>query len=153
MERSRAKQVAELKNIHDNKISSMKHQLREKDREIEDKNRQLNELKQKYENLVTRFEEVFSQRAAQKNLDIKVPGWLPETLSTKDLFDVFLKNKVLQYCSWWIGVSWLWWNDMSYLSYNFNVLSFLKELKVERKPDFVFWIQKKQAKEKLKKIK
>jgi hypothetical protein len=42
---------------------------------------------------------------------------------------------------------------MSYLSYNFNVLSFLKELKVERKPDFVFWIQKKQAKEKLKKIK
>ena len=99
MERSRAKQVAELKNIHDNKISSMKHQLREKDREIEDKNRQLNELKQKYENLVTRFEEVFSQRAAQKNLDIKVPGWLPETLATKDLFDVFLKNKVLQYCS------------------------------------------------------
>lgn len=77
MERNRKKQIDELNGIHDNKTSSMKHQLREKEREIEDKTRQLNELKQKYENLVTRFEEVFSQRAAQKNLDIKVPGWLP----------------------------------------------------------------------------
>jgi hypothetical protein len=32
MERSRAKQVAELNGIHENKISSMKHQLREKAR-------------------------------------------------------------------------------------------------------------------------
>ena len=32
MERSRAKQIAELNGIHDNKISSMKHQLREKER-------------------------------------------------------------------------------------------------------------------------
>ena len=56
MERNRKKQVDELNSIHDNKISSMKHQLREKEREIEDKTRQLNDLKQKYENLVTRFE-------------------------------------------------------------------------------------------------
>jgi hypothetical protein len=56
-------------------------------------------LKLKYEQLVSRFEEVFSQKAAQKDLDIKVPGWMPDTLATKYTFDVFLKNKVLQYCS------------------------------------------------------
>ena len=56
MERNRKKQVDELNGIHDNKISSMKYQMREKEREIEDKTRQLNDLKQKYENLVTRFE-------------------------------------------------------------------------------------------------
>lgn len=55
----------------------------------------LNKLKSQYEDLVNRFEEVFSQRAAQKNLDIKIPGWIPDTIATKSLFDVFLKTKVL----------------------------------------------------------
>jgi hypothetical protein len=77
MERNRKKQVDELNGIHDNKTNTMKHQLKEKEREIEDKTKQLNELKLKYEMLVNKFEEVFGQRAAQKNLDIKVPGWLP----------------------------------------------------------------------------
>lgn len=99
MERNRKKQIAELNNINENKTNTMKHQLKEKEREIEDKTRTINDLKHKYEELVTRFEEVFSQRAAQKDLDIKVPGWIPETLATKYTFDVFLKNKVLQYCS------------------------------------------------------
>lgn len=52
-------------------------------------------MKKDYEELVNKFEAIFAQEAARKNLDIKVPGWLPETLSTKYLFDVFLKNKVL----------------------------------------------------------
>ena len=56
-------------------------------------------MKAKYEELVNKFEEVFGQEAARKNLDIKVPGWIPDTISTKSLFDVFLKNKVLEYCS------------------------------------------------------
>lgn len=42
---------------------------------------------------------MFGQRAAQKNLDIKIAGWIPDTIATKNLFDVFLKNKVLEYCS------------------------------------------------------
>jgi hypothetical protein len=52
-------------------------------------------LKSQYEALVNKFEEIFAQRAAQKNLDIKIPGWIPDTIATKNLFDVFLKNKVL----------------------------------------------------------
>jgi predicted RNase H-like nuclease (RuvC/YqgF family) len=99
MERARKREIEELKNIHENKISSLKHQIRELERHIEDKNRVINTLKSQYEDLSNKFEEVFSQRAAQKNLDIKIPGWIPDTLATKNLFDVFLKNKVLEYCS------------------------------------------------------
>lgn len=66
---------------------------------MEEKNKLLNVLKTQYDDLVNKFEEVFSQRAAQKNLDIKVPGWIPDTIATKSLFDVFLKNKVIEYCS------------------------------------------------------
>ena len=98
-ERARRREVDELKSIQDNKISSLKHQIREYERHIEDKNRAINGLKKQYEDLVNKFEEVFGQRAAEKNLDIKVPGWIPDTIATKNLFDVFLKNKVLEYCS------------------------------------------------------
>lgn len=47
------------------------------ERQVEDKNRTINGLKSKYEELVNNFEKVFAQEAARKNLDIKVPGWLP----------------------------------------------------------------------------
>ena len=80
-------------------MSSLKHQIRELERQVEEKNKLLNVLKTQYDDLVNKFEEVFSQRAAQKNLDIKVPGWIPDTIATKSLFDVFLKNKVIEYCS------------------------------------------------------
>ena len=88
-----------MKSIHENKIRSLKHQIKELEKHIDDKNRVINDLKAKYEELVNSFEKVFAQEAARKNLDIKVPGWLPDTLALKALFDVFLKNKVLEYCS------------------------------------------------------
>ena len=88
-----------MKSIQDNKIRTLKHQIKELERNIEDKNRGLNLLKEQYEELVNKFEEIFGQQASKRNLDIKVPGWVPDTLSTKSLFDVFLKNKVIEYCS------------------------------------------------------
>lgn len=95
MERTRRNDIDELKGIHDNKIRSLKHQIRELERLVEDKNKNLQDLKSQYEELVNKFEEVFGQQASKKNLDIKTPGWLPDTLATKSLFDVFLKNKVI----------------------------------------------------------
>lgn len=95
LERSKKNEIEELKSIHDNKIRTLKHQIKELEKQVEDKNRLINGLKSKYEELVNNFEKVFAQEAARKNLDIKVPGWLPETLAVKSLFDVFLKNKVL----------------------------------------------------------
>ena len=47
-ERARKREIEELKNIHDNKINSYKHQIRELERHIEDKNRLLNDLKTQY---------------------------------------------------------------------------------------------------------
>lgn len=95
MEKARKREIEELQNIHNNKSNSYKHQIKELERHIEEKNKVINGLKSQYEDLVNRFEEVFSQRAAQKNLDIKIPGWIPDTIATKNVFDVFLKNKVL----------------------------------------------------------
>ena len=94
-EKARKREIEELRHIQENKNNSFKHQIRELERHIEDKNRVINDLKGQYETLVNKFEEVFGQRAAQKNLDIKVPGWIPDTIAVKNLFDVFLKNKVL----------------------------------------------------------
>jgi hypothetical protein len=39
------------------------------------------------------------QESAKKQLDLKIPGCLPDILALKSLFDVFIKNKVLDYCS------------------------------------------------------
>jgi predicted nuclease with TOPRIM domain len=99
MERTRKREIEELKNIQENKINSLRHQIKELERHIEDKNSVINTLKTQYEDLSNKFEEIFSQRAAQKNLDIRIPGWIPDTIATKNIFDVFLKNKVLEYCS------------------------------------------------------
>lgn len=99
MERTKKTQIEELQSIHENKTRTLNHQIKELERQVEDKNRNINNLKSKYEELVNNFEKVFAQEAARKNLDIKVPGWMPDVLATKSLFDVFLKNKVLEYCS------------------------------------------------------
>lgn len=77
MEKSKKNQIEELKSIHDNKIRSLKHQIKQLEKQLDDKNRLINSLKSKYEELVNSFEKVFAQEAARKNLDIKVPGWLP----------------------------------------------------------------------------
>ena len=77
MEKSKKNQIEELKSIHDNKIRSLKHQIKQLEKQLDDKNRLINSLKSKYEELVNSFEKVFAQEAALKNLDIKVPGWLP----------------------------------------------------------------------------
>ena len=98
-ERARKRELEELKSIHENKISSLRHQIKELERQVDDKNKLLTTLKHEYEDLVNKFEGIFAQRAAEKKLDIKVPGWIPNTLATKSLFDVFLKNKVIEYCS------------------------------------------------------
>jgi TolA-binding protein len=56
MERARKREIEELKNIHENKISSLKHQIKELERHIEDKNRVINNLKSQYEDLSNKFE-------------------------------------------------------------------------------------------------
>lgn len=56
MERTKRNEVDELKSIHDNKIRTLKHQIKELERNIDDKNRNLQQLKAQYEELVNKFE-------------------------------------------------------------------------------------------------
>ena len=55
MENSKRNEIDELKGIHENKIRTLKHQIRELERQVEDKNRNLQSLKEQYEELVNKF--------------------------------------------------------------------------------------------------
>lgn len=55
MERARKREIEELKNIQENKINSLKHQIKELERHIEDKNKVINNLKTQYEDLSNKF--------------------------------------------------------------------------------------------------
>lgn len=39
------------------------------------------------------------QQANKKNIDLKFPGATADLIATKNMFDVFLKTKVLDICS------------------------------------------------------
>ena len=39
------------------------------------------------------------QEANKKSIDLKFPGATADLIATKNMFDVFLKTKVLDYCS------------------------------------------------------
>ena len=56
MEKTKRNEIDELKSIHENKLKTMKHQIKELQRQNEDKNRLLNDLKDKYEELVNKFQ-------------------------------------------------------------------------------------------------
>ena len=73
-------------------------QIADLKKELQQKTSKLDELKRMYEKLVKDTERVLTDEARRKELDIKQPGWLPDTISTKGLFDVFMKNKVIEWC-------------------------------------------------------
>ena len=47
----------------------------------------------------TELGEISEQEANKKELSLKFPGATADLIATKNLFDVFVKGKVLEYCS------------------------------------------------------
>ena len=86
------------KNDSKNIIAGLHVEIKDLRKQIEAKNALIDDLRKKYDDLAKRFEELFAQQAGRKALDLKQPGWIPETIATKGLFDVFVKTKVLDYC-------------------------------------------------------
>lgn len=86
------------KNDTKNIVAGLNVEIKDLKKQIEAKNALIDDLRKKYEELARKFEELFAQQANRKALDIKQPGWIPETIATKGLFDVFVKNKVIEYC-------------------------------------------------------
>ena len=70
--------------------------------------------------MVKETKRVLNDEAARKELDIKQPGWLPDTIATKGLFDVFLKNKVIEWCD-----VWFWKNINRYVLLLSNILAYI----------------------------
>ena len=75
----------------ESKCSSLEAELKSKDDEL------VNLLK-RYQKLAEEFQTLTKQEANKKSLTLKYAGANAEILASKNLFDVYLKKKVLQEC-------------------------------------------------------
>jgi hypothetical protein len=62
------------------------------------KSRELEELLKRYQALEEKFYEIAGQEANKRELDIKLPPTLPSILASKNIFDIYLKTKVIDFC-------------------------------------------------------
>lgn len=84
-----------LKADHLNAIKSEKLKIADLEAQIRKRDQDLEELLKRYKKLEEGFFELTQQEANKKELTLKFPGATADLLATKNLFDVFIKSKVL----------------------------------------------------------
>lgn len=84
-----------LKADHLNAIKSEKLKIADLEAQIRKRDQDLEELLKRYKKLEEGFFELTQQEASKKELTLKFPGATADLLATKNLFDVFIKSKVL----------------------------------------------------------
>lgn len=62
------------------------------------KEAELEELLKRYQKMTEEIEVLTEQEANRKEMTIKYPGATAELVATKNLFDVYLKTKVIDVC-------------------------------------------------------
>lgn len=70
------------------KIAELEAQIKKRDNELDD-------LLKRYKQLEEGFHSLTNQEATKKDLTLKYPGATADLMATKNLFDVFIKAKVL----------------------------------------------------------
>jgi hypothetical protein len=70
------------------KISELEAHIKRRDNELDD-------LLKRYKKLEEGFYDLTNQEANKKELTLKFPGATADLIATKNLFDVFIKSKVL----------------------------------------------------------
>ena len=78
------------------KLKELKDRLAKKDKELEN-------LLKMYKKMCDEVKGLTEQEANKKNIDLKFPGATADLIATKNMFDVFLKTKVLDVCGDVIG--------------------------------------------------
>lgn len=73
------------------KIKDLQEKLRRKEIELE-------ELLRMYKKMTDEFQVLTEQEANRKEITLKYPGATADLVASKNLFDVFLKTKVLDVC-------------------------------------------------------
>jgi hypothetical protein len=62
------------------------------------KSLELEELLKKYQILEEKFHEVAVQESAKRELNLKLPTTSPDILASKNIFDIYLKTKIIDMC-------------------------------------------------------
>ena len=74
-----------------NKIRDLMEKLKKKETELE-------QLLKMYKKMTEDFQVLTEQEANKKDITLKYPGATADLIATKNLFDVYLKTKVLDVC-------------------------------------------------------
>ena len=74
-----------------NKLRDLQEKLRKKDAELE-------ELLKMYKKMTEEIEVLTEQEANKKEITLKFPGATADLIASKNLFDIYLKTKVLDVC-------------------------------------------------------
>lgn len=74
-----------------NRQSDLNEKLRRKEKELDD-------LLRQYKKMRDEMEVLTEQEANKKELTLKYPGATADLIATKNLFDVYLKSRVLDIC-------------------------------------------------------
>lgn len=77
--------------LEGNKIRDLQEKLRKKENELE-------ELLRMYKKMTEEVEVLTHQEANKKDITLKFPGATADLIASKNLFDVYLKTKVLDVC-------------------------------------------------------
>lgn len=77
--------------LEQSKLADANDKLRKKEKELED-------LLRAYKKMRDELEVLTDQEANKKDLTLKFPGATADLIATKNLFDVYLKTKVLDVC-------------------------------------------------------
>jgi hypothetical protein len=84
-----------IKADHANAMKSEKLKISELEAHIKRRDNELDDLLKRYKKLEEGFYDLTNQEANKKELTLKFPGATADLIATKNLFDVFIKSKVL----------------------------------------------------------
>ena len=125
MENSFSYTVDNLKADHESALQLERNKLTDANEKINKKEKEIEDLLKAYKKMREEIEVLTSQEANKKDLTLKFPGATADLLATKNVFDVFLKTKVLDVCGdAKENISWFCFSTISLLFLSFGQSAF-----------------------------
>ena len=98
LEGSFAYTLENLKHDHESAIKLEQSKLSDANEKLKKKEKELEDLLRAYKKMRDELEVLTEQEANKKDLTLKFAGATADLIATKNLFDVYLKTKVLDVC-------------------------------------------------------
>lgn len=97
-ERSYEEKIRYLREDFQTKITILQSNLSIAQNELRNKETELLELLKQYEKMRSEMVVISEQEAHKKNITLKFAGATADLIASKNMFDVFIKSKVLSSC-------------------------------------------------------